>query len=147
MSDFEISGLHSLKQQLTLMSRQPRAVRSHNPIAERLIDEIYPELRQAKIAGYSWKDLSALISDKCKIKLSANTASKLFRILDLRYEKETGVKALPVAKKYGGRKKAQPTGAEPESEAKTFEEIGAPVSTYTGKKRGRPKKKLHLEGK
>lgn len=140
MSDFEISGLHSLKQQLTLMSRQPRAVRSHNPIAERLIDEIYPELRQAKIAGYSWKDLSALISDKCKIKLSANTVSKLFRILDLRYEKETGVKALPVAKKYGGRKKAKSTDTKSDPEDETPEEIGAPASTYTGKKRGRPKK-------
>ncbi len=139
MSDFEIAGINSLKQQLTLMSRQPRAVRSSNPIAERLIDEIYPELRQAKIAGYSWKDLSGLISEKCKIKLSANTVSKFFRILDLRYEKETGIQALPVAKRRRGQKKLKQ-----ETEEGTSEEIGAPVSTYTDKRHGRPKKKLQL---
>ena len=117
MSDFEIAGINSLKQQLTLMSRQPRAVRSSNPIAERLIDEIYPELRQAKIAGYSWKDLSGLISEKCKIKLSANTVSKLFRILDLRYEKETNIKALPVkARKTSYVKRGRPKKLRAEEE-------------------------------
>lgn len=96
MSDFEIAGINVLKQQLTLMSRQPKAMKRRDPIAERLIDEIYPELRQAKISGYSWKNLALLISEKCKIKMSANTVAKIFHEIDLRYEKETGIKALPV---------------------------------------------------
>ena len=136
MSDFEIAGINSLKQALTQMARQPKSMKRGNPLAERLINEIYVEIRQSRIAGYSWKDLTALINDKCRIKLSTGTVSGLFRELDLKYEKETDIKALPVAKKHGGRRKAQPAAAKQE----TKEEIGAPVSTYTGKKRGRPKK-------
>ena len=142
MSDFEIAGINSLKQALTQMARQPKNMKRGDPIAERLINEIYVEIRQSRIAGYSWKDLTTLINDKCRIKLSTGTVSGLFRELDLKYEKETDVKALPVAKKHGGRKKAKPTNTNTKSEAEdeTPEEIGAPASTYTGKKRGRPKK-------
>lgn len=147
MSDFEINGLNLLKQALTQMGRSPKTISRRDPMVLKLMEEIYVEVRQARISGYSWKDLKAVINEKCKIKLCENTVASVFQELDLKYEKETGIQALPVAKRRGGRKKAQPTGAEPESEAKTFEEIGAPVSTYTGKKRGRPKKKLHLEGK
>ena len=64
MSDFEIAGINVLKQQLTLMSRQPKAMKRRNPIAERLIDEIYQELRQTKISGYSCRLRAGLSSGR-----------------------------------------------------------------------------------
>ena len=134
MSDFEIAGLNSLKQALTLMSRQPKSMGRGDPIAEKLINEIYVEIRQARISGYSWKELSAVINEKCKIKIRQEVVSSIFRELDLKYEEETDVKALPVSKHCGGRKKTKPT----KTESKDLD--GGPACAYTGKKRGRPRK-------
>ena len=135
MSDFEINGLNLLKQALTQMSRSPKTISRRDPIILKLMEEIYVEVRQARISGYSWKDLKSVINEKCKIKLHENTVASVFQELDLKYEKESGVQALPVAKRRGGRKKLKQ-----ETEEGAPEEIGAPVSTYTGKRRGRPKK-------
>ena len=136
MSDFEINGLNLLKQALTQMSRSPKTISRRDPIILiKLMEEIYVEVRQARISGYSWKDLKTVINEKCKIKLHENTVASVFQELDLKYEKETGIQALPVAKRRGGRKKLKQ-----ETEEGAPEEIGAPVSTYTGKRRGRPKK-------
>lgn len=143
MSDFEIAGINSLKQALTQMGRSPKTITRRDPIILKLMEEIYVEVRQARISGYSWKDLKSVINEKCKIKLHENTVASVFHELDLRYEKETGVQALPVAKKRVSRKKSKPASVKQEQE-ETFEEIGAPVSTYTGKKRGRPRQ-LHTE--
>ena len=139
MSDFEIAGINSLKQALTQMGRSPKTISRRDPIVLKLMEEIYVEVRQARISGYSWKDLKTVINEKCKIKLHENTVASVFQELDMKYEKETGIQALPVAKRRGGRKKLKQ-----ETEEGAPEEIGAPVSTYTGKRRGRPKKKLQL---
>lgn len=138
MSDFEIAGINSLKQALTQMGRSPKTISRRDPMVLKLMEEIYVEVRQARISGYSWKDLKTVINEKCKIKLHENTVASVFQELDLKYEKETGVQALPVAKKRGSRKKSKPASVKQEQE-ETFEEIGAPVSTYTGKRRGRPR--------
>ena len=140
MSDFEINGLHSLKQVLTQMGRSPKTISRRDPMVLKLMEEIYVEVRHARISGYSWKDLKSVINEKCKIKLNENTIASVFQELDLKYEKETGIQALPVAKKRGSRKKSKPASVKQEQEEETPEEIGVPVSTYTGKKRGRPKK-------
>ena len=139
MSDFEINGLNLLKQALTQMGRSPKTISRRDPMVLKLMEEIYVEVRQARISGYSWKDLKSVINEKCKIKLCENTVASVFQELDMKYEKETGIQALPVAKRRGGRKKLKQ-----ETEEGAPEEIGAPVSTYTGKRRGRPKKKLQL---
>lgn len=137
MSDFEIEGINLLKQALTQMSRQPKArLGRDNSFNRLLMDEIYVEIRSARIAGYSYKDLSTVIQDRCKIKIHPNTVSSLFRELDLKYEKETGIKALPVAKRNVFHKKTKPPT--PTRETKDVDD--APACTYTGKKRGRPKK-------
>ena len=135
MSDFEINGLNLLKQALTQMGRSPKTISRRDPMVLKLMEEIYVEVRQARISGYSWKDLKSVINEKCKIKLCENTVASVFQELDMKYEKETGIQALPVAKRRGGRKKLKQ-----ETEEGAPEEIGAPVSTYTGKRRGRPKK-------
>ena len=140
MSDFEINGLHSLKQALTQMGRSPKTISRRDPMVLKLMEEIYVEVRQARISGYSWKDLKTVINEKCKIKLHENTVASVFQELDMKYEKETGIQALPVAKKRGSRKKSKSASVKQEQEEETPEEIGVPVSTYTGKKRGRPKK-------
>ena len=140
MSDFEINGLHSLKQALTQMGRSPKTISRRDPMVLKLMEEIYVEVRQARISGYSWKDLKLVINEKCKIKLHENSIASVFHELDLRYEKESGIQALPVAKKRGSRKKSKPASVKQETEEGAPEEIGAPVCTYTGKKRGRPKK-------
>ena len=139
MSDFEINGLNLLKQALTQMGRSPKTISRRDPMVLKLMEEIYVEVRQARISGYSWKDLKSVINEKCKIKLHENTVASVFQELDMKYEKETGIQALPVAKRRGGQKKLKQ-----ETEEGAPEEIGAPVSTYTGKRRGRPKKKLQL---
>ena len=135
MSDFEINGLNLLKQALTQMGRSPKTISRRDPMVLKLMEEIYVEVRQARISGYSWKDLKSVINEKCKIKLHENTVASVFQELDMKYERETGIQALPVAKRRGGRKKLKQ-----ETEEGAPEEIGAPVSTYTGKRRGRPKK-------
>ena len=135
MSDFEINGLNLLKQALTQMGRSPKTISRRDPMVLKLMEEIYVEVRHARISGYSWKDLKTVINEKCKIKLHENTVASVFQELDMKYEKETGIQALPVAKRRGGRKKLKQ-----ETEEGAPEEIGAPVSTYTGKRRGRPKK-------
>ena len=135
MSDFEIAGINSLKQALTQMGRSPKTITRRDPIVLKLMEEIYVEVRHARISGYSWKDLKTVINEKCKIKLHENTVASVFQELDMKYERETGIQALPVAKRRGGRKKLKQ-----ETEEGAPEEIGAPVSTYTGKRRGRPKK-------
>ena len=147
MSDFEIAGINSLKQALTIMARQPKTISRRDPITLKLMEEIYVEVRQARISGYSWKDLVAVINEKCKIKLHQNSVASLFQELDLKYEKETGIQALPVAKKRGSRKKSKPASVKQETEEGDPEEIGAPVCTYTGKRRGRPKKNAAEEKK
>ncbi len=146
MSDFEIAGINSLKQALTIMARQPKTISRRDPITLKLMEEIYVEVRQARISGYSWKDLVAVINEKCKIKLHQNSVASLFQELDLKYEKETGIQALPVAKKRGSRKKSKPASVKQETE-EVPEEIDSPVCTYTGKKRGRPKKDAAEEKK
>ncbi len=83
--------------------------------------------------------LKSVINEKCKIKLHENSVASVFRELDLKYEKESGVQALPVAKKRGSRKKSKPASVKQETEEGAPEEIGAPVSIYTGKRRGRPR--------
>jgi len=136
MSDFEIEGINLLKQALTQMSRQPKArLGRDNSFNRLLMDEIYVEIRSARIAGYSYKDLSTVIQDRCKIKIHPNTVSSLFRELDLKYEKETGIKALPVAKGNVAPKKTKP----PEVSNGIKDVDGLPVCTYTGKRRGRPR--------
>ena len=120
------------------MGRSPKTISRRDPMVLKLMEEIYVEVRQARISGYSWKDLKSVINEKCKIKLHENTVASVFQELDLKYEKESGIQALPVAKKRGSRKKSKPASVKQEQE-ETFEEIGAPVSTYTGKRRGRPR--------
>ena len=107
MSDFEINGLNLLKQALAQMGRSPKTISRRDPMVLKLMEEIYVEVRQARISGYSWKDLKYVINEKCKIKLNENTIASVFQELDLKYEKETGIQALPVAKKRGSRKKSK----------------------------------------
>ena len=76
-----------------------------------------------------------LLTKNAKFKLHENTVASVFQELDMKYEKETGIQALPVAKSAEVEKKLKQ-----ETEEGAPEEIGAPVSTYTGKRRGRPKK-------
>lgn len=77
MSDFEIAGINSLKQALTQMARQPKTISRRDPITLKLMEEIYVEVRQARISGYSWKDLKTVINEKCKIKLHENTVASV----------------------------------------------------------------------
>ena len=89
MSDFEINGLNLLKQALTQMGRSPKTISRRDPMVLKLMEEIYVEVRQARISGYSWKDLKGLLSTKnAKIKLYENTVASVFQELDMKYEKE-----------------------------------------------------------
>ncbi len=57
MSDFEISGLNSLKQALTQMGRSPKTISRRDPLIFKLMEEIYVEVRQARMADTRGRDL------------------------------------------------------------------------------------------
>ena len=129
------SKISSLKQALIQMARQPACLWCNDAIVEKLIDEIYVEIRACRIAGCTWEELSTMINEKCTIRVNQEIVSSIFRKLDLKYAKETGVKALPITKRRGGGKKPTTVKKVP-----MYGDLGdGPICTYTGKKRGRPK--------
>lgn len=98
MSDFEIAGINSLKQALTQMGRSPKTISRRDPMVLKLMEEIYVEVRQARISGYSWKDLKSVINEKCKIKLNENS------IATTSASRNTGC----LSQNYPGRKDRRP---------------------------------------
>lgn len=102
MAEFDVPGLRSARVKLTTMAKEPQPNKSSG-ITRKIITELYCEIRDARIAGYSWQKIADAIIQATNIKLTGGGISQLFRALDLKYERETGVEALPVGRNGRGK--------------------------------------------
>lgn len=106
MADFDIPGINFARQALTTLAKNPRSNKGMTVIKTKMIKALYPEIRQARLAGYSWDSISKTIFESgLKPRISPKFLQRIFREVDLEYEKETGVKALPIEPHFGGRKR------------------------------------------
>lgn len=108
MADFDIPGLGYARQALTKLAKGPAPSSSKTLTMTKwaMIRELYAELRAARLAGHSWYKIDkALRESGLKPYMSTSFISRAFHAIDLEYEKETGVKALPREAAKGGKRR------------------------------------------
>lgn len=106
MAEFDLPGINFARQALTALAKKPRSSKGMSVIKANMIKALYPEIRQARLAGYSWDSITkAIFESGLKPQISQKFLQRIFREVDLEYEKETGVKALPIER---GRKRKKP---------------------------------------
>lgn len=98
MADFDIPGIGQARMNLALLADTP--VVGQSEIKRELINELYVEIRAARIAGHSWRAVAEAINSAVKMKISKEMIVSYFRELDKKYEEETGVRALPEQMKH-----------------------------------------------
>ena len=105
MADLDIPGLSSARAALTKLGKTRGNMQGwgRSEMIKGIVQELYPEIRSARIAGHSWKKISEALDSTILMPMSDYALRKYFAIMDLEYEKETGIAALPV--KDGRRKK------------------------------------------
>ncbi|MDO4561428.1 MAG: hypothetical protein Q4C86_10815 [bacterium] len=105
MDDFEIPGIGKARMKLTDLSRNPTGKsRVADDVKEKLIKELYVEIRAARMAGHTWKSIRAAIVSDINLKISEICVNRMFTQLDKEYKAETGVAALPNQSR-GGHKR------------------------------------------
>ncbi len=108
MPEFDVPGLGRARMALTELARSPRASYGQKQMKTQLIESLYTEIRAARMAGHSWKKIMESIRKSgVVVRFSPAFLQKSFAEIDKRYEKETGVKALPAETR--GRKKRAPS--------------------------------------
>jgi hypothetical protein len=101
MAEFDIPGLPLLRQELAQMAVTPG---HRSSTLGRLIRELYDDIRQARITGHSWREISETITATTKVRCSQYALATNFRRIDSEWEKKTGVAALePTPAKKRGR--------------------------------------------
>lgn len=109
MADLDIPGLNSARALLTKMGKTRGNMQGwgRSEMIKGIVQELYPEIRAARIAGHSWKKISEALDSTILMPMSDYALRKYFAIVDREYEKETGIAALPV--KDGRRKNKERT--------------------------------------
>ncbi|WP_281679795.1 hypothetical protein [Synergistes jonesii] len=111
MPEFDVPGLGKARMALTELARSPRASRGQEQMKTQLVESLYTEIRAARMAGHSWKkNMESIRKGGVAVRFSPIFLRKSFAEIDKRYEKETGVKALP-AETRSRKKKAPSDGA------------------------------------
>ena len=108
MAEFDVPGLGRARMALTEMAKKPQTSRRDSRIKIMLVRSLYTEIRAARLAGHSWREINESIrSTGIKPLISNQFLSEKFHQIDKEYENNTGVKALPVdpAPSGGGRKR------------------------------------------
>lgn len=110
MADLDLPGLAKARAALTSLAKNPRSSHAAQAMKMQLVEALYPEIRAARFAGYSWKKIyDALRENNVRPYMSINCLAEMFSAIDKKYEKETGVKALPRENSnYHGKKKKSP---------------------------------------
>lgn len=95
MKETEISGVLSCKAALSKLASTPS---KQNTICHytRIVEEMYCEIREARGAGHSWNRICLVLEETLRRKITRSSIAIIFRAVDLKYERETGVPALPV---------------------------------------------------
>lgn len=94
--EFDAPGLNQARRLLTSLAKAPKASYAGQNIKLALIKALYPEIRAARLAGYSWRSIHKTLREaNAQPHMSLNLMCDYFCAIDKQYEKETGVKALP----------------------------------------------------
>lgn len=94
MAEFDIPGLPALRGELSAMAARTSGRKRTSPLLEKVIREVYAELRAARIAGHGWAKLSNTIRTHTKCPCSPVSVRKAFTRIDKEWERKTGVAAL-----------------------------------------------------
>ena len=114
MADFDMPGIGRARMGLTELARSPARRGGCSAVKRALVQELYTEIRAARLAGHPWKTIQKAVVKEIRVSISAPTLPKFFHEIDKHYEAETGVKALPetgAKRKRGRPKKAAACGA------------------------------------
>lgn len=102
MPDFDVPNIGKARAALTALAKEERTSKGMAWAKTQLIRTLYTEIRQARLAGHSWRGIHlAIRSSNVTPKMSLNFMRNTFRQIDKQFEKETGVKALPPEPRYG----------------------------------------------
>lgn len=103
MKETVISGVLSCKAALSKLASTPSKQNTMSHYT-RIVEEMYCEIREARGAGHSWNRICLVIEESLRRKITRSSIAIIFRAVDLKYERETGVPALPVRLRTGGPK-------------------------------------------
>lgn len=87
---FDCEGIGFARQALKALATSP-VTNSRSGLSQKVIKELYTEIRAARIAGHSWNSIRKSIIGSMKISISAPAIKKHFVTLDYQYAAETGV--------------------------------------------------------
>lgn len=102
--NYDIEGMGKTRQALAALAHKPRA-NNRTMIYQRALEELYTEIRAARIAGHSWKTIAETITQHSQIGVSAQAVCRVFRQLDNQHARESGVPALEPIETRGRRAK------------------------------------------
>ena len=105
MADFDMPGIGRARMGLTELARSPARRGGCSAVKRALVQELYTEIRAARLAWHSWEVIKNSIRGSVDVRISVKALAAFFAEIDKRYEAETGVKALPEtgAKRKRGR--------------------------------------------
>lgn len=87
---FECEGLGSARKALTALAASPVTNRKSG-LTQKIIAELYTEIRAARLAGHSWESMRKSIISSMKVSISASAIKKHFVALDYKYAAEHDV--------------------------------------------------------
>ena len=95
MTDFCIEGLERARAVLVKATKEWRGRTCNPSLRRRLVEELYTEIRAARIKGVPWRVIADSISAPAGLVISSKCLSDYFNEYDRRVEQKTGVSALP----------------------------------------------------
>lgn len=100
---FECEGLGMARKALTTLAASPVTNRKSG-LTQKIIAELYTEIRAARLAGHSWESMRKSIVTSMKVSISAAAIKKHFVTLDYKYASEHDVSLIePPLNKSKGR--------------------------------------------
>lgn len=98
--DFEraISNLPNLKKAKADLRAFAKQIMSIGLVWDtpRVVRDLYPEIKEARLIGVSWTQISHVLSISLGVKLHHNALAQAFKLLDGANERETGEPRAPV---------------------------------------------------
>ena len=96
MPDFDVPNIGKARAALTALAKEPRPSRSMSIAKTQLVRALYTEIRQARLAGHTWREIYIAVRDSnVSPRMSVGFLTQKFHEIDKQFERETGVKALP----------------------------------------------------
>ena len=94
MPKVDVPGLEKARALLAQMTANPKS-NTRLGVVRALIEELYPEIRSARLAGHTFDEIREMLVETCGIQFTSGTLARNFGTVDREWESRTGVKALP----------------------------------------------------